>query len=101
MVKKRLSRQEMAQQLREEAAELLRLADQLDASSLNEEIKQPLGSTSLLDDVIAAIGGKMMRKSVLAKKLNVSDKQLDAVMTKQNGFSMSQKGWWKHQPVKS
>lgn len=88
MVKKRLTRLEMAQQLRDEAAELLRLANELDP--------QPGGKPDLLGQVIEAMGDKKRRKAVLAAELGVGLKQLDMIMTRENGFQMTERGWWRY-----
>jgi hypothetical protein len=96
VVKKRLSRQEMAQQLREEAAELLRIADELDAAVRTESTSSPEPSKNLLDQVIRHMGGKAFRKSVVARQLGVAESKLDKIMTSQNGFSVTRKGWWQH-----
>lgn len=102
-MKKRLTRYEMAQQLREEAEELLRLAIELEGShsrvepEVTEHIHRKEGLT--LESLIKAMDGKMRHKQSLSEIMGVPIEQLDELMTKENGFSMSKKGWWKHEPT--
>lgn len=106
MTKKRLTRSEMAEQLREEAAELIRLAEEIEAT-ISEETSKPADATEEQPrrrvhariepiDVVRAMAGNMHRKLVLARKLGVPIESLDPIMTAENGFTVSDKGWWKH-----
>lgn len=102
-MKKRLTRYEMAQQLREEAHELLRLAIELEGShsrvepEVNEHIHRREQLT--LEAVIEAMDGKMRRKQTLAEIMGVPVSKLDEFMTRENGFYMTERGWWKHDPT--
>lgn len=99
-MKKRLTRLEMAQQLREEAEELVRLAIELEGShpALEPEVTKHIERQYLitLDELIEVMDGKMRRKQDLADKLNVPIQQLDQLMTRENGFVMTERGWWKY-----
>lgn len=99
-MKKRLTRLEMAAQLREEAAELIRLAIELEGShpAMQPEVAEHVARQSdlTMDELLDAMDGKMRRKQDLADKLMVPMEQLDQLMTRANGFVMTERGWWKH-----
>lgn len=103
-MKNRLSRHEMAEQLREEAAELMAEANRLIQMAITLEASadpQVGGGTSrkralTTEDVVKAMGGKNVRKASLADALGVDISDLDAVMTPENGFRLNEKGWWSH-----
>jgi hypothetical protein len=96
----RLTRFQMAQQLREEAQELIRLAIELEGSHSQvqpETVRHISRKQELtIDDVIDAMGGKMRRKQYIADELGVVISVLDELMTRENGFVMNDKGWWKY-----
>jgi hypothetical protein len=102
-VKKRLTRYEMAQQLREEAEELLRLAIELEGShsrvepEVSSHIQRKEGLT--LESLIEAMDGKMRRKQSLSEIMGVPMERLDELMTRENGFHMTERGWWKYDPT--
>lgn len=99
MSKKRLTRHEMAAQLREEAAELLRLAEELEglAKTPQEPEEKPTrGEFGRVPQIIRLMGGKMRRKAWIAEQTGFSLHQLDSLMTRENGFYMNAKGWWEY-----
>lgn len=99
-MKKRLTRLEMAEQLREEAAELIRLAMELEGSHsvIEQQVTEHVGKQGGLtvDDIANFMDGKMRRKQALSLEMNVPIEQLDELMTRANGFVMTERGWWKH-----
>lgn len=99
MSKKRLTRLEMAAQLREEAAELLRLAAELEGSRDPEQTKRPEPAKKEFGrapQIVRLMAGKMRRKAWIAEQLKVTVESLDTVMTRENGFFMNAKGWWEY-----
>lgn len=99
-MKKRLTRLEMAAQLREEAAELIRLAIELEGShpAVQPEVTEHFvrQEAVTMEELLELMDGKMRRKQDLADKLMVPIQQLDKIMTRENGFVMTERGWWKY-----
>lgn len=101
-MKNRLSRHEMAAQLREEAAELIAEANRLIQMAItlegNADPQPTIAEKRALTtaDVVKAMGGKNARKASIADALGVDISELDGLMTPENGFKLNEKGWWSH-----
>ena len=90
--------QQAANCLRDKARRLMKLADEIEAEAGGA--KQNRGDFDpksnrypTVNDVRNVMSGRSLRRGTIASELNVPEKQLDQILTPENGFLRNERGW--------
>ena len=90
--------QQAANCLRDKARRLMKLADEIEAEAVGAHPKRgdfdPASNRyPTVNDVREVMSGRSLRKGTIASELNVPEKQLDQILTPENGFLRNERGW--------